>query len=324
MMKKPILSIIIPVYNVQDYLEDCLKSIISSDLSQVEVLVINDGSTDSSLKIIKKYSERYSNIICYDKENSGVSATRNFGLKKSRGKWIWFIDSDDLIKTNILAGLVQFLINTDLDVFLFQLTMFQKKVTNRYQNDTLEKEKISRYDAMKTLINPKYASFSCNKIFKKSLFSNTSFLPTRDFTEDMAIVYKLYNKANIFFMTSSSLYFYRQRKGSLIHTISVKNLGASAHSHYEMEDFFEHEYPDLAHKFHQETIASIVSYFHRLNLRDIKKEQKLYSYINRYKDYAALNNRYKIEIFSLKYCYPIFKFIGYVGVLSRKFKQNEK
>lgn len=59
-MKKPILSIIIPVYNVQDYLEDCLKSIISSDLSQVEVLVINDGSTDSSLKIIKKYSEKYS------------------------------------------------------------------------------------------------------------------------------------------------------------------------------------------------------------------------------------------------------------------------
>ena len=189
MMKKPILSIIIPVYNVQDYLEDCLKSIISSDLSQVEVLVINDGSPDSSLKIIKKYSERYSNIFCYDKENSGVSATRNFGLKKSRGKWIWFIDSDDLIKTNILAGLVQFLINTDLDVFLFQLTMFQKKVTNRYQNDTLEKEKISRYDAMQTLINPKYASFSCNKILKKSLFSNTSFLPTRDFTEDMAIVY---------------------------------------------------------------------------------------------------------------------------------------
>ncbi len=181
-MKKPILSIIIPVYNVQDYLEDCLKSIISSDLSQVEVLVINDGSTDSSLKIIKKYSEKYSHIICYDKENSGVSATRNFGLKKSRGKWIWFIDSDDLIKTNILERLVQFLINTDLDVFLFQLTMFQKKVTNIYQNDTLVKEKINRYDAMKTLINPKYASFSWNKIFKKSLFSNTLFLPTRDFT----------------------------------------------------------------------------------------------------------------------------------------------
>ena len=323
MKKKPILSIIIPVYNGQNYLNDCLKSIVSNDLNDVEILIINDGSTDSSLKIIKKYSNKYSQIVYYDRKNSGVSATRNFGLKKSRGKSIWFIDRDDLIKPKILKNLIKLLIDTNLDIFLFRYTEFNKKVNDFSRENELTETQISQYDAMKTLIDSKYATFPWNKIFKKSLFSNIYFPTTRDFTEDMAIIYKLYDKASSFFITTSSLYFYRQRKDSLVHTISLKNLRASAISHYEMVSFFEKKYSKLAPKLQYETIVSIISYFHRINLWKIKKDNDLYSYLLKYRNYSVLNNRYKVEILSLKYCYPIFKIIGYMGVLHRKLK-NEK
>lgn len=321
MKKNPILSIIIPVYNSQIYLDECLKSIVSNDLDQVEILIINDGSTDNSAKIIERYANKYKHITYYHRENRGVSSSRNFGLKKSTGKWVWFIDSDDIIQTKSLKRICKLLVSTDLDIFLFQYTEFEDKVNNKMSSksclNNLDKE-ISKYDAMESLINSKYATFPWNKIFKRNLFSNITFPEDRSFTEDMAVIYKLYAKATLFFITSESLYFYRQRATSLVHTISVKNLEDSAFSHYEMVTFFEDQYPNLVPKLKCETIVSIISYFHRISFSEIKKHYNLYKYLFKDKYPCKLNMRYKIELLTLKYCYPAFKFIGYMGILNRR------
>lgn len=321
MKEKPILSIIIPVYNSEDYLEECLESIVCNDLNQIEILLINDGSTDNSAKIIENYSNRYQQVTYYNRENSGVSSSRNFGLKKSQGKWVWFIDSDDIIQLQSLKKICKLLTTTDLDVFLFQYIEFKGEINQKLRStvylNNVEKE-ISQYTAMKSLIDSKYATYPWNKIFKKTLFSDIVFPEDRSFTEDMAVLYRIYDNATRFVMTSEPLYFYRQRSTSLVHTISVKNLEASALSHYEMVTFFENKYPTLVPKLKYETIISIISYFHRISFKEIKKHHNLYNYLFKNEAYSLLNMRYKIELLTLKYCYPAFKIIGYVGILNRR------
>ena len=106
--KEVFLSIIIPVYNVGKYIEDCLKSVLDQDISkeEYEIICINDGSTDNSLEILRTYEREYSNVKAIDKENGGVCTARNAGLDVAVGKYIWFIDGDDCIRQNCL-GVVQ-------------------------------------------------------------------------------------------------------------------------------------------------------------------------------------------------------------------------
>ena len=97
---KPLLSIIIPMYNVEKYIKFCINSVIKNDISDVEILIVNDGSTDSSRAIMEKYQSEYSQIRVYDKKNEGVSSARNYGLMKSKGDWVWFIFDTSLFLLN--------------------------------------------------------------------------------------------------------------------------------------------------------------------------------------------------------------------------------
>ena len=95
-MQNPIISVIVPVYNVRDYLKKCLDSILSQTFSDFELICVNDGSTDGSRKILEEYKKRDNRIIIVDKENGGLSSARNEGMKAAKGKCFSFIDSDDL------------------------------------------------------------------------------------------------------------------------------------------------------------------------------------------------------------------------------------
>lgn len=103
------LSIIIPIYNVEKYLSECLDSLLNQNIdpSEYEIICINDGSTDRSLEIMEAYRARYSQIIVIDKKNAGVSAARNDGLRRAVGRYVWFVDSDDLIVHNCLVRLLE-------------------------------------------------------------------------------------------------------------------------------------------------------------------------------------------------------------------------
>lgn len=113
-----LISIVIPVYKVEKYLEKCLDSCINQDLSsnQYEIIVINDGSPDNSLSIAKKYEEKYSHIHVYSQENSGLSIARNKGLSYAKGKFVWFVDSDDCIRENCLKEIVEQCDRENLDL----------------------------------------------------------------------------------------------------------------------------------------------------------------------------------------------------------------
>ena len=100
-------SVIVPVYNVEDYLARCLDSLVNQTLKEIEIIVVNDGSPDNSQKIIDKYAKKYLNIKAYKKENGGLSDARNYGIKKANGEYIAFIDSDDFVTTDMYEKMYQ-------------------------------------------------------------------------------------------------------------------------------------------------------------------------------------------------------------------------
>lgn len=113
------LSIIIPIYNIETYLDRCLRSVFSLELSDFEVICVNDGSTDSSQTIIDKYAAEYPNLICVKQKNQGLSAARNSGMALAQGKYIFFLDGDDTLIDNLsLANALHICFQNDLDLFI--------------------------------------------------------------------------------------------------------------------------------------------------------------------------------------------------------------
>ena len=112
------LSVIVPVYNTEKYLKKCLKSIVNQSYKNLEILIINDGSTDGSLNIIRKFEETYPNVFLYNKENSGVADTRNFGIQKATGDFITFVDSDDFIELDLYQLCMEYIKKNDVDILM--------------------------------------------------------------------------------------------------------------------------------------------------------------------------------------------------------------
>ena len=327
--KKPIISIIIPMYNVENYIAICLNSIIQNDLKNVEVIIVNDGSTDNSRTIAKRYQAKYSQIRVYDKENAGVSRARNYGLSKSTGDWIWFVDSDDAIRKGSLEYIKKMILTcySNLDVLIFGYLRFEEKKDidkSCSLNRIDDSKRISKFQAMGTLLDERFATFPWNKIFRRELFKKIAFPEDRIYTEDLAIIYKLYDKATHFRLENTALYLYRIRENGLTHNLSTKKLKDSALSHYEMYTFFKANYSSLSTKLRRETLISAISFFHRLNKSQIQLYPDLIKFLNQDIYMKDCNARYKIEIWAFKKCYPLFVTIGMIGKILRRLKNLKK
>jgi len=122
------LSIIVPVYNAERYLGECLDSLLAQDISDYEILCVNDGSTDGSLTVLERYAQAHPNIIIISKENGGVTTARNAGLAQASGDYIWFLDSDDLIRENCLGKLKE--LSQGQDRVMFGAYQFTDALTN--------------------------------------------------------------------------------------------------------------------------------------------------------------------------------------------------
>lgn len=137
-VNKPKVSVIIPVYNVEKYLADCLDSVVNQTLEEVEIICVNDGSTDSSESILKQYSCAYNNITVIKQENQGLSCARNAGILHARGEYIYFLDSDDRITANAMEEMYNLAHKDELDVLYIDGSVI-------YENEKL-KEIFPQYE----------------------------------------------------------------------------------------------------------------------------------------------------------------------------------
>lgn len=322
MKQNILLSVIIPVYNVENYLKECLDSILLNNSNLIEVLLIDDGSTDTSGEICDSYSQQYVNFHTYHVENSGPSTARNLGIQHAVGKWFWFIDSDDVIREGSISSILSQLQNSESDILIFQYYKFTSDDHILLKLKDVAYHSITKSKAMLTLLNDNYSTYIYNKIFKKDLFKKISFPIKRKYEEDMAINYKLYDEATSFKISKAKMYGYRDRENSLTSDKSLKSIRDSALSRYEMYSFLKEKYSINIEKLRFETEIDIISYLHRVD-----KTDKLWKQFSSFLSHTPLkhhNFRYKVEIFSFKYCKPIFYLIGFTGKQLRKIKKGRK
>lgn len=215
------LSVVVPVYNVERYLHKCLDSILDSTFQDFELIVINDGSTDKSGLIILEYKEKYKDKIVYiNKENSGVSTSRNVGIENARGKYITFIDSDDYIEKDMFELMISKIEAEDLDIVACDAQIIydgNKKgavVKSGYGMDLDEKDKIRE-------TMPVFYPVVWNKLYKTELVRNIKFT-SGVWYEDMEYLLKLYPHIKSIGVINKPLYNYLQRKNSITYTYNDK------------------------------------------------------------------------------------------------------
>ena len=205
-MENPKISIIIPMYNVQDYIEKCVNSILKQKYDNYEIIIVNDGSTDNSYNMVKSIDSSRIKIIT--KSNGGLSSARNEGLKYVTGEYIWFIDGDDYIEDDALELLVKNIKKEDYDVICFYYYN-EYKGNKKIQVDKVNIKKLSE----RPLIN----TSACAKIFKKDFYEQNKFIFTEGIIyEDLALIPFVMAKANKIKLIEKPLYNYVKRENSIM------------------------------------------------------------------------------------------------------------
>ena len=217
------ISIIIPVYNVEKYLDKCLSSVISQTYKNIEIIVVNDGSPDNSDLICQEYAQKDSRIIYIKQENKGVSAARNVALDVATGDFITFVDSDDFVDNQFIEKYYSAIENTGTDIAIFSM---YENVNGKFTKYTItDKNKmITSHQAILDLVQDyNIKSYLWDKIFKKSLFDNLRFEENRTY-EDLLIMYKLFERARSIYYSTDAYYYYNlSNEGSITQNKNINS-----------------------------------------------------------------------------------------------------
>lgn len=244
-MNKNSIDIIVPVYNAEDTLDKCLTSLVKQNFSNFRVLLIDDGSTDSSSKICDEYSQKYENVITFHTKNNGRAAARNYGLAKANSEYVMFVDSDDWVETQFCYLPFKYIEQYDYDLVMFGYKINDNEIEKKVNLPiNQEFQKISNQKAFQLLLNDEIGSFSWNKIFKRKLFLNIKY-PVNHVFEDTATIYKVVNQANQIGILNEYLYHYQQRSNSVMHSLSTSTIWDSILARKQFHEFINKNYPEL-------------------------------------------------------------------------------
>ena len=211
------LSIIIPVYNVCDFLDQCLDSIDAQDYHDYEMILVDDGSTDGSGELCDRFAATHKKAVVYHKENGGLSTARNYGIERAEGRFLCFIDSDDWIKPTMLSKLMDEAERNDADVVSCGFIRYFSDNTSREYKENDEYRRIYTGIDAKTAL---YTNFSAwGKLYKRELFNHIRF-PEGKLYEDARTMYLIALEVDKYVLLSYKGYYYRQRSSSIMGTFS--------------------------------------------------------------------------------------------------------
>lgn len=223
---KDLISIIVPVYNVEKYLEKCIDSIINQTYSNLEIILVDDGSPDNCGKICDEYAEKDNRIKVIHKKNGGLSDARNAGIEAATGEYIGFVDSDDVIAKDMYSCLLDNMKRFNTDISVCKMKKFKNEI--ELESKTRNKKKVFVLNQEEYLL--KYFKigsqtieyYACNKLYKKNILENNQF-PVGLTSEDVFGTYKAILKSTQISICSEELYFYRQNAEGITGTFSKKD-----------------------------------------------------------------------------------------------------
>ncbi|MBR5112832.1 MAG: glycosyltransferase family 2 protein [Clostridia bacterium] len=213
------ISVIVPIYNVEQYIIECLDSIVNQSYKKLEIILVDDGSPDNCGKICDEYAKKDSRIKVIHQENGGLSAARNAGLDVATGEYIGFVDSDDYIEMNFFEELLK-----SIEEYHASLAVCGvKKFGLENRMESYGNKQLSSSEYLKALLCGTVKSYSCNKLYKASLFEIIRF-PNGEMFEDLKIMHLIGEKTTLVSFTDKTFYNYRIRQNS----ITFNNKGTKA------------------------------------------------------------------------------------------------
>lgn len=343
-MRKPLISIIVPIFNVEAYISACLDSILKQTYPTFEIILVNDGSTDSSQKICEKYIELDYRIKLYNKPNGGLSSARNYGLDRANGEYVIFIDSDDYwTQAQTLEHLISIAESTNADVVRGEhkevdetgKDLYTPTIPNKVH--LLENKPIDNSIFLESILSRGH--FSWLFLFRRTAIGDLRFDIKQRFQEDIDFNIKFFSTSKICLYTSFRFYAYRKRANSIMSTPNINNLRYSFQLSSTWYDYAQRiadkqlksKYlynSTMMYYWTLETISSDIYYNQR---RTIIKELSLNERQQQILNWAKKDGRSlpfpvclrpHLGILIFRYSNNIKKFIYYWGSKLRRFFMN--
>lgn len=237
-MNPPLISIIVPVYNVEQYLDECVESLVQQTYQNLEIILVDDGSLDCSPQKCDEWMQKDSRVKVLHKPNGGSSDARNAGIEASKGKYLMFVDSDDFISNNTVDELYDLIISTDADLacggfFKYFENGASKEIYNSIISQT--QVTISGNDMIRLLLDSKIDCSSCCKLYRRTTIADHRFAKGRS-NEDMLFLFYLYSDCYRSAYTAHRYYYYRDTPGSVTGCVSVRTMDTLKNA-LEMKEF---------------------------------------------------------------------------------------
>lgn len=283
-----LISVIVPVYNVENYLRACLDSILAQTFHDYEIIVVNDGATDGSQAIIDDYQKKHpTKIFSYQKENGGLSDARNYGISKSSGEYLCFIDSDDAIENKYLEALMSAIKEQKADIAVCDMVYRYEEGIDKFSSGG--DFTIANVSSMPELLA--INNSACNKLFHKDLFKDTKFIKGIWY-EDLATIPQIIFKAHNIVKVNQALYIYNQRSTSIVHTQNAKifDIYQALSAVREAIDHQKNK-SDLIKVFHQMVINQAI-YLTNLRIKE---------YVTGHKAFYLRNHQMSKQLYPLWY-----------------------
>lgn len=337
----PKISIIVPVYNREEYLEKCIKSIIEQDFKSIEIICVNDGSTDNSLKILKRLSKQDERIIIIDKENGGSSSARNAALKIAKGKYCLNIDSDDWIEQGYFKALYERAEKDDLDITISDIKKQDEKtdLVEIIKDLNIGSDNIYYIDYLKSFYTGNFLGYTWNKLIKRELYTKNKIFYNENIflLEDVELIGKLsYFSKKIGKIDKAFYHYMVGNNNGTFNNVPFKHLTDTYECFRNLEEFYlknnDIELKNLvARKKNLRLIGMLLGnkflhfkeYDDFLNkyLKMIKKDKFIFK---KYKEVLKDESYIKIILFDLIKIFPNKNFIKFLSkiiniIISKKF-----
>lgn len=266
-----LVSVIVPIYQVEEYLQECIESIRNQTYSNLEIILVDDGSKDSCPQICDEYQKMDKRIKVVHQVNKGLAAARNKGIDIATGDYYVFIDSDDYIHLQMIEILLDSACRMNADISFCNYT---KKKDAFESNISLQDVKVLKYNREEilqklTVSNNIPFVIACSKLYRKELFENLRFLEGR-LHEDEFIIHWLYDRCKVVCSVECELYFYRQREGSITSFISEQSALDKIDCAKDRVDFFEHKNEQLFPEAVALYLYLLIWLYYKVNNKELK------------------------------------------------------
>ena len=262
LIKKPEVSIILPVYHVEKYLRRALDSLLGQTFSDFELIVVNDGGTEEETAICLEYAAKDDRIVYLFQTNQGLSAARNLGLEHSRGKWIMFADSDDWVRNDFCEKALQSVKAANADMGIFDLAYTEGEGTEGYPHRVGLPEGVYDSDTiLKARVQGKVQCYAWNKIYRRELWDEIRF-PVGDAWEDDAIIHEIIDKAKTIAVIHDILYYKPYRDDSI--TSEAERDNKAAYWIYRQRrrrfEYLKRHHPEMLPVARNDMAQSVIQY----------------------------------------------------------------